>query len=100
MEKETVEEAAERIYPTPNPYIMGIDLGNSMRREAFTEGAKWQQEQDKEMEKEKIMDSYVTGLIDPLIMKNYKGLSVDEIRIELKKQAAEYYNETFKNEIK
>ena len=42
--KETVEEAAERIYPTPNPYIMGIDLGNSMRREAFKEGAKWQAE--------------------------------------------------------
>ena len=42
MKQETVEEAAERIYPTPNPYIMGIDLGNSMRREAFKEGAKWQ----------------------------------------------------------
>lgn len=54
----------------------------------------------KEMEKEKIMDSYVAGLIDPLIMKNYKGLSVDEIRIELKKQAAEYYNEIYKNETK
>ena len=54
----------------------------------------------KEMEKEQIIDSYTTGLIDPLIMKNYKGLSVDEIRIELKKQAAEYYNETYKNEIK
>ena len=54
----------------------------------------------KEMEKEQIIDSYTTGLIDPLIMKNYKGLSVDEIRIELKKQAEEYYNETFKKEIK
>ena len=54
----------------------------------------------KEMEKEQIIDSYTTGLIDPLIMKNYKGLSVDEIRIELKKQAAEYYNETYKNETK
>ncbi len=54
----------------------------------------------KEMEQEQIIDAYTTGLIDPLIMKNYKGLSVDEIRIELKKQAAEYYNETFKNEIK
>lgn len=56
--------------------------------------------QAKEMEKEQIIDSYTTGLIDPLIMKNYKGLSVDEIRIELKKQAAEYYNETYKNETK
>ena len=54
----------------------------------------------KEMEKQQIIDSYTTGLIDPLIMKNYKGLSVDEIRIELKKQAAEYYNETFENETK
>lgn len=54
----------------------------------------------KEMEKEQIIDSYTTGLIDPLIMKNYKGLSVDEIRIELKKQAAKYYNENFKNEMK
>ena len=52
----------------------------------------------KEMEQEQTVDAYTTGLIDPLIMKNYKGLSVDEIRIELKKQAAEYYNETFKNE--
>ena len=54
----------------------------------------------KEMEKERIIDAYTTGLIDPLIMKNYKGLSVDEIRLELKKQAAEYYNETFKNKTK
>ena len=54
----------------------------------------------KEMEKEQIIDTYTTGLIDPLIMKNYKGLSVDEIKIELKKQAEKYYNETFKNEIK
>lgn len=54
----------------------------------------------KEMEKEQIIDSYTTGLIDPLIMKNYKRLSVDEIRIELKKQASEYYNEIFEKEIK
>ena len=100
MKKETIEEAAERIYPTPNPYVMGIDIGNMGRREAFKEGVKWQQEQDREIEKEQIMDSYITGLIDPLIMKNYKGLSVDEIRIELKKQAAKYYEETYKNETK
>jgi hypothetical protein len=41
----TIEEAAERIYPTPNPYILGIDIGNSMKREAFKEGAKWQMAQ-------------------------------------------------------
>jgi len=42
--KETVEEAAEIIYPTPKPYELYSDMGNSMRREAFKEGAKWQQE--------------------------------------------------------
>ena len=34
-------------------------------------------QQAKEMEKENIINSYVTGLVDPIIMKNYKGLSVD-----------------------
>jgi hypothetical protein len=52
----------------------------------------------KEMEKEQIIDAHVTGLIDPIIMKNFKGLSVDEIKEEITKQAEEYYNETFKNE--
>jgi hypothetical protein len=28
MKQETLEEAAERFYPTPNPYIIGIDIGN------------------------------------------------------------------------
>ena len=58
MKKETVEEAAERIYPTPNPYIMGIDLGNSMRREAFKEGAKWQEER---MYSEEIIKAFEKG---------------------------------------
>ena len=57
-------------------------------------------QQSKEMEKENIINSYVTGLVDPIIMKNYKGLSVDEIKVEITKQAEEYYNETFKNETK
>ena len=58
------------------------------------------QEQAKEMEKKQIINSHVTGIIEPLIMKNYKGLSVDEIKVEITKQAEEYYNETFKNETK
>jgi hypothetical protein len=57
-------------------------------------------EQAKEMEKEQIIDAHLTGLIDPIIMKNFKGLSVDEIKVEITKQAEEYYNETFKNETK
>ena len=52
-------------------------------------------EQAKEMEKEQIINAHVTGIIEPLIMKNYKGLSVDEIKVEITKQAEEYYNETF-----
>ena len=54
----------------------------------------------KQMEMEQIIDAHVTGIIEPLIMKNYKGLSVDEIKVEITKQAEEYYNETFKNETK
>ena len=57
-------------------------------------------QQAKEMEKKQIINSHVTGIIEPLIMKNYKGLSVDEIKVEITKQAEEYYNETFKNETK
>ena len=97
MKKETVEEVAERFWrndETMSDYVQQAYITG------FIAGSKWQQEQDREMEKEKIIDSYVSGLIDPLIMKNYKGLSVDEIRIELKKQAAKYYNENFKNEMK
>ena len=57
-------------------------------------------QQAKEMEKKQIINSHVTGIIEPLIMKNYKGLSVDEIKVEITKQAEQYYNETFKNETK
>ena len=64
------------------------------------EGLRDEIEQAKEMEKEQIINSHVTGIIEPLIMKNYKGLSVDQIKVEITKQAEEYYNETFKNETK
>ena len=55
-------------------------------------------EEAKIMEKKQIINAHVTGIIEPLIMKNYKGFSVDEIKAEIIKQAEEYYNETFKNE--
>jgi hypothetical protein len=42
--QEKLEEAAEKEYPTPTPYIVGLDIGNSMKREAFIEGAKYQAE--------------------------------------------------------
>lgn len=97
--KNELEKAAE-VYANKKGDIPTTKLEDAIFKQGFIDGAKWQQEQDREMEKERIIDAYTTGLIDPLIMKNYKGLSVDEIRIELKKQAAEYYNEIFKNEAK
>jgi hypothetical protein len=54
----------------------------------------------KEMEKEQIIDAHYIRRLFPIIMKTYKGLSVDEINVELKKQAEQYYNETYKKEIK
>ena len=84
MKKETVEEVAERFYPTPNPYIMGIDIGNTIKREAFIQGVKWQQEQDREMEKERIIDAYDEG--------NSNGFII--------KCGEQYYNETYKNKTK
>jgi hypothetical protein len=54
----------------------------------------------KEMEKQQIIDAHYIGRLFPIIMKTYKGLSVDEIRAEIMKHAEQYYNETFKNEAK
>ena len=59
MKKETIEEAAERIYPTPNPYIMGIDIGNIGRREAFKEGVKWMKE--RMYSEEEVINSFNEG---------------------------------------
>ena len=86
MKKETVEEAAERLYPTPNPYIMGIDLGNSMRREAFKEGAKWQQERmySGEDMKECWNASYVDAMSFDEI--TYKPLFFEDFMEQLKKK--------------
>lgn len=85
MKKETIEEVAEDFWRNDDSMS---DYVQQAYITGFIQGVKWQQEQDREMEKERIMDSYVSGLIDPLIMKNYKGLSVDEIRIELKKTSS------------
>ena len=40
---EELEEAAERLYPISGPNSMW----NSLQQDGFIEGAKWQQEQDK-----------------------------------------------------
>jgi hypothetical protein len=44
--QETLEEVAERLYPTPTPYVLGMDIGNSIKRDSFIKGAKWQLEQN------------------------------------------------------
>lgn len=54
MKQETLEEAAERLYPTPQAYELYKDIGNSMKREAFISGAKWQEEQFKNESKDKL----------------------------------------------
>lgn len=47
MNKETLEEAAERLYPENWESIMdGQHDSNSYERTAFINGAKWQAEQD------------------------------------------------------
>jgi uncharacterized protein YccT (UPF0319 family) len=49
--KETLEEVAERLYPVNNTGSMFManrdELNNSLKQEGFIEGAKRQQEQDK-----------------------------------------------------
>jgi hypothetical protein len=48
--KETLEEAAERIYPISGPNSMW----NSLQQDGFIDGAKWQQEQAKKMQQEEL----------------------------------------------
>ena len=86
MKKETVEEAAERIYPTPNPYIMGIDLGNSMRREAFIAGVKWQQE--RMYSEEDMKDCWNASYVDAMSLDEitYKPLFFEDYIEQLKKK--------------
>jgi hypothetical protein len=86
MKKETVEEAAERIYPTPNPYVMGIDIGNMGRREAFKEGVKWMKERmySEEDMKECWNASYVDAMSFDEI--TYKPLFFEDFMEQLKKK--------------
>jgi hypothetical protein len=60
MEKETLEEAAERLYPENWESIMdGQHDSNSYERNAFIKGAKWQQE--RMYSKEDIKKAYQHG---------------------------------------
>jgi hypothetical protein len=73
--KSELEEAAERLYPTPTPYVLGMDIGNSMKRDSFIKGAKWQAER---MYSERELEiAYCTGLLN-------RHLTIDELAIEIK----------------
>ena len=89
MAQQTLEEAAERLYPTPNPYIIGIDIGNSMKRLAFIEGAKWQQEHGQEVGHNDQVD--VIDLIQFLSMnQEFNGYG------SVSKETANYFLEQYK----
>lgn len=48
MKQETLEEVAERLYPYEVGYgVFDRNCEIDIERERFVEGAKWQQEQDK-----------------------------------------------------
>jgi hypothetical protein len=54
MKKETLEEAGEKLYPNRESFLHRFQ---NIERKAFTEGAKWQQEQLKDI----YLDGYVDG---------------------------------------
>jgi len=83
MKKETVEEVAERFWrndKTMSDYVQQAYITG------FIAGSKWQQEQDREMEKERIINAFKEGNL-------YHGWA-------LKHEPEQYYNETYKNETK
>ncbi len=63
VKQETLEEAAEKLYPENWESIMdGQHDSNSYERNAFIKGAKWQQEQDKIMYSEEDMIAFAVWL--------------------------------------
>jgi hypothetical protein len=45
-DEEIWDESVE-IYPYPNPLTVGLEVGTSMKRSYFTEGAKWMRDKMK-----------------------------------------------------
>lgn len=79
--KETIEEAAEKIYPNDGyENELYCDIGE-VYREKFVEGAKWQQEQDKYSYSEE----EAVKLIDD-ITKNYDLIYKGTIKSQLVSQ--------------
>ena len=84
MKKETIEEVAERFWrndKTMSDYVQQAYITG------FIAGSKWQQEQDREIEKEQIRQAYNDG-------------KAAVIHIEQNLSLEEYYDKTYKNETK
>ena len=81
MKKETLEEVAERFWRNDDSMS---DYVQQAYITGFIAGSKWQQEQDREMEKERIIDAFETG--------RRKGDWIFD--------GEKYYEETYKKETK
>jgi hypothetical protein len=79
--KETLEEAAERLYSDKEYPMYG-----EIRRHSFTTGAKWQQEQDKKLYSEEDMFKF----LDFINNRYYGSFSID-------KEDLQEWFEQFKN---
>jgi hypothetical protein len=84
--QETPEEAAERIY--------GSDESKDVEYYAFINGAKWQQEQDKNKYSENDMISFMQFIISQESLKNTSGASVTTAKYYLKKFLKKHNSET------
>jgi hypothetical protein len=85
MKQEILEEAAERLYPTPKVYELYSDIGNSIRREAFIAGVKWQQE--RMYSEEDMKDCWNASYVDAMSLDEitYKPLFFEDYIEKLKK---------------
>lgn len=78
VNQETIEEAAERLYPMNNTGSMFManrhEVNNSLKREGFIAGSQWQAER---MYSDEDMKQFGLYLGDNL--KKYKGKLIDDI---------------------
>lgn len=89
MKEKTLEEAANKA----NGYnVYAKETKAPIFNEGFIAGAKWQQEQAKEMERVKIINTLVE------FSKAHFDIHTEEAISYITKKAEKYYNETFKQE--
>lgn len=86
MKQETLEEAAEKFYP---PKTTDLICSPKLVRDAFEEGAKWQQEQDKNKYSEEEFKEIVYHMVGALAHANnmtFNGAILDELFNKFKKE--------------